>query len=561
MLSSQGYDICRGLLGTATKRRRLGWSSGPEQLEVRKLLTNLAWTDSTNLTISFAPDGTNVAGNANELYAELQHLGSPQKWQSTVISAFQTWLNELGYTITVVNDSGAGFGIAGSTYNDPRFGDIRVAAVPLTSEVLASAIPKSTLISGTWAGDMMLNSAIELTSLDELYALSLHEAGHILGLEHSTDPKSPMFDHGGTTVLLPTAKDKELLQSLYGLAGSTSHKGEREDDSNGEVAEAEEIELVQPQGISPRFQVSGSIQNASDVDTYLFRPRNATSEDELITTIILRTTTTHLIPKLDLLDAEGEPVEFSIVANGNGLLILQSRELEAEEDYVVQVQSAVSDSEWSKGDYELTVTFSEREQTIEQLARGSFGGDRLRRTWQLQSAKSQLVNFMLDTRESEKSLHPAVVAISVFDGRNHLVFRTVTVPGSIASGETVLLGTQNYNVVVEVLTVGKGRAPEVDYLIQAAILSTDAGPLPNNPIGDPAVVPTGPIVYTSPQNIRTIPPLVMKPPKTAKPPATARPPATVNLPVTTAGAAGPVLPKPTLTWPGLIMTYPWITAQ
>jgi hypothetical protein len=90
------------------QKNRRGKSQTPvvEGLEVRSLLTGFAWSDTNNLTISFAPDGTDVAGNRNELNAELKHLGTPEQWQSTIVSAFQTWLNELGFSISVVADSG-----------------------------------------------------------------------------------------------------------------------------------------------------------------------------------------------------------------------------------------------------------------------------------------------------------------------------------------------------------------------------------------------------------------------------------------------------------------------
>ena len=174
MLSFPGSVFSSWLPVKSRIRRRAARSPSIECLEIRSLLTALGWSDVTNLTISFAPDGTNIAGNSNQLNASLEHLGTPEQWQSIVVSAFESWLNELGFSISVVADSGDDFGINGATHGDARFGDVRMGAILLTSEVLATAIPQNELISGTWAGDMMLNSTLEPESLDELYALSLH---------------------------------------------------------------------------------------------------------------------------------------------------------------------------------------------------------------------------------------------------------------------------------------------------------------------------------------------------------------------------------------------------
>ncbi len=140
LISSLLNFLCRKSLRSRSRRPKHEISC-TEHLEVRSLLTGFAWSNSNNLTISFAPDGTDVAGNRNELNADLRHLGTAAQWQSTIVSAFQTWMREVGFSISVVRDSGISFGTSGATHGDSRFGDVRVASVPLTSGVLATAIP------------------------------------------------------------------------------------------------------------------------------------------------------------------------------------------------------------------------------------------------------------------------------------------------------------------------------------------------------------------------------------------------------------------------------------
>ncbi len=549
MWNSPLKNISDWLSSNRTRRCRALLKSAPELLETRNLLTGFAWADATNLSISFAADGTDVAGNKNELSADLNQLGTQAQWQAAIVRGFRTWLNELGYNIHVVKDSGAKFGISGASHNDARFGDVRVAAVPLTAGVLATAVPRNTFISGTWAGEMMLNTNVELKSLDELYALSLHEAGHILGLEHSTDPHSPMFDHAGTQILKPTAHDIKLLRSLYGLTRGNVFAVEHEDETNGQSEDAEEFAVVQPQGIFPRFQVTGSFQNASDVDNYVFRPRIATSESPLITTVVLRMKTTRRVPGLTILDSSGKPLEFRVIANGNGLVVLQTSEAEPDEDYTVRVHATGGKSGVMTGKYELAVTFSENSQKIETMARGVLDQKLPGKSYDLYSAKSQLVNFLLDTRESDPTANSTAVILSVYDTRNQLVFRAVTRPGEIASDDTVMLGAGKYRVRVDLLAPNKMSISEVEYSVSVAILTTDAGPLPNNPVDNPATVLNGTYPYVFPDNVTTNRPVVFKPPAVPKPPVTA---GTGNKPVKPK-------PLPTLTWQKLVLSHPWLS--
>jgi len=150
----------------------------------------LPWRDPTHLTLSFAPDGTPIAGDQSDLFADLDsQFPSTAAWQGAIVQAFQTWAAQTNVSVGVVADSGAPFGVAELMQGDPRFGDIRVGARPMSPEVMAITVPPNPFISGTLSGDMILNSAADLNPGD-LYDVALHEAGLALGLIESTDPES-----------------------------------------------------------------------------------------------------------------------------------------------------------------------------------------------------------------------------------------------------------------------------------------------------------------------------------------------------------------------------------
>ena len=88
----------------------------------------------------------------------------------------------------MVPDGGEPVGSSGDQQGDPRFGDIRIGAVPLSSSVLAVTFLPPPANGGTEAGDILLNSNVnwQINSNYDLMTVVAHEFGHALGLGEST---------------------------------------------------------------------------------------------------------------------------------------------------------------------------------------------------------------------------------------------------------------------------------------------------------------------------------------------------------------------------------------
>src|SRR5205814_1671531 len=130
------------------------------------------------------------------------------------------WAANANVNVDVVADSGDPLGTAGQPQGDARFGDIRVAARPLSGNVLAITTPSGPL-GGTRAGDIVINSTKAFTlggagGTFDLYSAMLQETGHALGVSNSTDTNSPMYEQyqGVRTGL--TSGDIANIQTLYG---------------------------------------------------------------------------------------------------------------------------------------------------------------------------------------------------------------------------------------------------------------------------------------------------------------------------------------------------------
>src|SRR5262245_7768366 len=115
------------------------------------------WLDPANLTVSFAKDGTRIVDQPSSLYSTLDKVAPTKVWQREVLRALQTWAANGNVNLGLVLDGGQAFGAAGRFQHDPRYGDIRVGARPLSGDVSAATVPPNPMAGG-WQGDITFNS-------------------------------------------------------------------------------------------------------------------------------------------------------------------------------------------------------------------------------------------------------------------------------------------------------------------------------------------------------------------------------------------------------------------
>lgn len=325
-----------------------------ESLEERTALATFGvpWQDPSHLTLSFAPDGTTIAGHTSSLFQTLDAQQQTTAWQQQILQAFQTWAVRANINIGLVPDGGQAFGAAGPTQHDPRFGDIRVGAQAMTPESLSISVPHDPSLSGTWAGDVLINSneTFGPKGLD-LFAVMLHEAGHVFGIGDSSDPKSPMNSTYNDITKL-TSADVAALQALYGARSPDLNEGSS---GNNSISRATQIAFPGSyKGQTPLVEY-GDITTNSDADFYALRPpSNYTGP---ITVQLQSAGISLLTTRLTIVDSKGNVLGKAQAASDRGdTVTVHLSHSSPNATYFLKVEGATHDV-FGIGSYALAVTF------------------------------------------------------------------------------------------------------------------------------------------------------------------------------------------------------------
>lgn len=332
-----------------------------ERLEDRTVpaLFGQPWSDPEHLTLSFAPDGTSLANQPSTLFRTLDAQMPRAVWQRAVLQAFQTWAGFANINLGVVADSGDPFGAAGRTQGDLRFGDIRIGAQPLSPDALAVAIPHDPLLSGTWTGDVFLNSNARFTPAT-LTSVLTHEAGHVFGLDESNNPRSIMYPR-----LVPTRsftpQDAANLQALYGARTADLWDQQRPNDAFANATRIKVADASEPFDGKTPLVTFGDVTTIRDADTYWFTPMPGYTGP---VTVRLQTAGLSLLaPSLTLYDAAGRVISTGFSADPRGgVVTLRLPQVSPAARYYLRVQGATRDV-FGVGRYAVVLTFDRLVQT------------------------------------------------------------------------------------------------------------------------------------------------------------------------------------------------------
>lgn len=330
------------------------------QLEERlaPALFGQTWVNPNNVTFSFAPDGTNVAGARSTLTATLGSTMTEAVWQNQIREAFQTWTNVAGLDIRQQSDSGNPFGSeTDSLQNSFGNGDIRIAARPLSGNVLAITNPPDMI--SPWAGEIVLNSNMRFSAdgaagTYQLYTVMLQEIGHALGVNNNpTDTTSVMYETYQTPRTSLAKSDISAIQELYGprtndsLEGSSGNATASTATSIGYISQNNDTDAGDVKNNTRMIVRAALVANESDMYRFTLPAGLRTATVEFVPASLLQA-------RIRIFDAGGKLVAEQAGSGPGSTVSLSVNSLTAGASYTVQV-SAEAGSKFAVGSYHFAV--------------------------------------------------------------------------------------------------------------------------------------------------------------------------------------------------------------
>ncbi len=348
--------------------RRPARSANPlrcERLEDRAVpaIFGNAWPDPGHLTVSFVPDGTDVAGAQSTLNKTLGAMPTAT-WQGEILRAFENWAQVANLNVSVVSDNGSALGKPRPAQGSASFGNIRVSARPLSDNVLAVTNPFD--LFSSWAGDIVLNSnkvfgVGSAPGQYDLFTVLLQESGHSLGIDNSPDAGSVMFETYGTPRAGINATDVASIQALYGartpdrfdLGGANDTL--KSADAITPVTDPSQLAGTDGTAGDKPLVAAGDLTTLVDVDTYAFKTPKAKGSSDF-TVSLLTDGVSLLKAKVTVFDDGGNVVKSAVATPPGGgkpfTLLVSGAKPDA--TYRVQVEGATEDV-FGVGAYKLSV--------------------------------------------------------------------------------------------------------------------------------------------------------------------------------------------------------------
>jgi Matrixin len=315
----------------------------PEMLEGRLLLYSKLgdqFVYSSRITYSFMPDGTSVGGVPSSLFATLNANYPTATWETQIEQAASIWEAAANLNLSLVPDGGEAEGAAGNQQDDPRFGDIRIGAVPLGAGTLAVTFLPPPANGGTDSGDILLNSSInwQINSNYDLMTVMAHEFGHALGLGDVSTPTNPY------PVMYGTYEGINQALTADDTAGIQAVDGVRQFDVYN-TGGKRNLSYTTAANITGNFNTSAQaaipgldITTGGDSEWFYFTvPSNTTGD---MTVSVQSSNLSSLSPKLMLYNSSLSLVGEALAPNSMGATVTVSTAVAANQGYYVKVLAA-----------------------------------------------------------------------------------------------------------------------------------------------------------------------------------------------------------------------------
>jgi hypothetical protein len=451
------------------------------------------WPDPEHLTLSFAPDGTHVGTQVSSLFRTLNATLPTQAWESALLRAFQTWADQAPIHIRVVHDSGLPLGTLGLKEGDPRFGDIRIAAVPLAADVVAIAEPYDPFVANTSVGDILLNSNYRFGQGAQqgydLFTVLLHEAGHVFGLPDSDNPASAMFENFTHARTGLSSGDVDGLHALYGSPRSGGDDATTYPQTSVSLPGNVSLLLTTPGYVEHTYyEQIDTLAPTMPVQTYVIRSADIGAGLTNVMTVAVRTadsTSPHY--QVQVFDSQWNPLPATVLFNQAGSLEVRVPRVLSNQNYYVELTSGDVSVAGVTNRFDAVVDFARADRPLPAFVRGVLQPGAAAEVRALDVPQSQQMHFILSATDWGA---PAAtgVTLTIRNSRGRVVFSLDAASGAQRSGDA-LLDAGHYTIR---FTRDNGARTGVLFELDAGGLSDPLGPQLHDTILAPAADPNLP---------------------------------------------------------------------
>jgi hypothetical protein len=239
-----------------------------------------------------------------------------------------------------------------------------------------------------------------------------------------------------------------------------------------------------------KYQTVGGLSSPSARACYRIQSAPAAAgQTDVMTVSVMAQFAQALSPDVRVFDGQMNPVGASVLANANGVIIVQVANAVPIADYLIMVGAAQRPNKANTGAYVLDVTFGGTAAPANQTyAADTLSSAAPQDVRTLSVSQNQLFSFVLSANTGG-STQAAEVQMQIVDANGNMVYSQIAYAGQQATTGNVYLQSGSYTVRFTAVPKTPGQLPALTYTLAGLVLSDPQGPQATDPSADNSTAP------------------------------------------------------------------------
>jgi hypothetical protein len=237
--------------------------------------------------------------------------------------------------------------------------------------------------------------------------------------------------------------------------------------------------LVNGQKPDARFDYTAKAGINSSREVDYFKVVAPSAAGQKMNVLVWPLPSSNLLPRVDVYDASGNAVQFTLLANENGNFSVEVPNVPSGGSYYVEVSAQTPGAGRDTGSFFLGVDFdTQPATTLTSFDSGSLSAALPAQTWALTVQRNQLYQFELSASASSA----AQVQMDIYDANGNDLFTLRATAGLPAVTGHVYLAAGTYTVRFTAIAQAGGAVPAVDFSLIGEIITDPISPRPDTGI-------------------------------------------------------------------------------